>query len=149
MGFDPRIQLIHEEDAVEVLYRSVRGEHPGIFNVAADGVVLLSQAIRICGKLPVPVPLPFASPLAGALQRFGLVDFPSDQLQFLAYGRVADNTRLKELFGFTPARTTRQALEEFARGRRLRRLVTPERAERWERDVYQFLRRTRRERARS
>src|SRR5207302_11358791 len=29
-----------------------RGDHPGMFNVAADGVVLLSQAIRFCGKLP-------------------------------------------------------------------------------------------------
>src|SRR5436190_15891582 len=47
MGYDPRIQLIPENDALEVLRRSVRGSHPGIFNVAADGVVYLSQAVRI------------------------------------------------------------------------------------------------------
>src|SRR5205085_968902 len=34
MGYDPRIQLIHENDAVEVLHRSVREAHPGIYNVA-------------------------------------------------------------------------------------------------------------------
>ena len=98
LGFDPRIQFIHEDDAVEVLYRATRQDHPGIFNVAADGVLLLSQAIRICGKPWVSVPLPLASPLAGALQRFGAVDFPRDQLQFLVYGRVADNARLKHRF---------------------------------------------------
>src|SRR5206468_3712792 len=70
MGYDPRIQFIHEDDAVEVLYHATRQDHPGIFNVAADGVLLLSQAIRICGKPWLSVPLPLASPLAGALQRF-------------------------------------------------------------------------------
>jgi UDP-glucose 4-epimerase len=148
LGLDPRIQLIHEEDAVEVLYRSTRHEHPGIFNVAADGVVLLSQAIRICGKIAAPVPLPLASTVAGALRRFKLVDFPSDQVQFLAFGRVADPTRLKEVFGYTPKRTTRQALEDFVTGHRFRRFVTPERARHWEGEVYDFLRRSRGPRAR-
>src|SRR2546430_355210 len=45
IGFDPRIQFVHEDDAVEVLYRGVREDHPGIFNVTGDGVLLLSQAI--------------------------------------------------------------------------------------------------------
>src|ERR1041385_6726738 len=78
IGYDPRLQFIHEEDAEEVLYRATRGDQPGIFNVAADGVVLLSQAIRICGKLPFKVPLPLASPVASVVRRLGLVDFPSD-----------------------------------------------------------------------
>jgi UDP-glucose 4-epimerase len=147
LGFDPRIQFIHEDDAVEVIHRATTEDRPGIFNVAADGVLLLSQAVRICGKVPVPVPLPLASPLARTLQRLGVVDFPRDQLRFLVYGRVADNTLLKERFGFTPVRTTREALQEFVQSRRFHRLVTPHRAERWERDLFEFLRRTRAERA--
>jgi len=147
LGFDPRIQFIHEDDAVEILYRATTEEHPGIFNAVADGVLLLSQAIRMCGKIALPVPIPLASPVAGAMRRFGLVDFPSDQLKFLVFGRVADNRRLKEQFGYVPRRTTREALEEFVSGRRLRRFVTPERAERWEQEVYDFLRRKQQERA--
>src|SRR5207244_1812829 len=42
LGYDPRIQFVHEDDAVEVLYRAVREEHPGIFNVAGDGAVRAS-----------------------------------------------------------------------------------------------------------
>jgi UDP-glucose 4-epimerase len=143
MGFDPRIQFIHEDDAVEVLYRATRDEHPGIFNVVGDGVLLLSQAIRVCGKLALPVPLPMATPLASIVRRLGLVDFPSDQIPFLVYGRVADNTRLKRSFGLTPAYTTRGALEEFVSGRRFRRFVTPEKADQWQQDVYAFLQRGR------
>ena len=139
LGFDPRIQFIHEDDAVEVLYRATRQDHPGIFNVAADGVLLLSQAIRICGKPWVSVPLPLASPLAGALQRFGAVDFPRDQLQFLVYGRVADNARLKHRFGYQPVSTTRAALEEFVAGQRFRRFYSAEQAEGWEERAYDWL----------
>src|SRR5437870_1692324 len=89
---------VHEDDAEEVLYRATRRDHHGIFNVAADGVVLLSQAIRICGKLPLKVPLPLAQPVAAVVRRLGLVDFPTDQIPFLVYGRVADNDRLKRVF---------------------------------------------------
>ena len=146
MGFDPRIQLIHEDDAVEVLRRSVRETHPGIFNVAADGVVYLSQAVRLMGRPPFPVILPLATPLANVLRRAGKVDFATDQLQFLLYGRVVANERLKERFGYAPRFTTKAALQDFAEGRRLRQVVSPERVERWEHEVYDFLRRMGQER---
>jgi UDP-glucose 4-epimerase len=142
IGYDPRIQFIHEDDALEVLYRATRENHPGIFNVAADGILLLSQAIRMCGKLPLKVPLPMAQPLAAVVRRLGLVDFPSDQIQFLVFGRVADNARLKDVFGYAPKYSSREALEEFVAGHRFRRFFTPEQAERWEQDVYDFLRRS-------
>jgi UDP-glucose 4-epimerase len=141
MGYDPRIQFVHEDDAVEVLYRATHDDHPGIFNVAGDGVLLLSQAIRICGKVPLPVILPLTSPLAAAFRRLRVVDFPADQVRFLIYGRVADNERLKCEFGYTPAYTSRAALEEFVAGNRTRRLMTPERARSLEHDAYEFLRR--------
>ena len=139
MGYDPRIQFIHEDDAVEVLYRATTRDNPGVFNVAGDGVLLLSQAIRICGKLPLPLLVPLVSPVAGAIRRFGLIDFPSDQVRFLIYGRVADNERLKRSFGYSPAYTTRAALEEFVEGNQSRRVMTPQRARGIERGVYALL----------
>lgn len=141
MGFDPRIQLVHEDDAMEILLRAVLEPHPGIFNVAADGVVYLSQAVRLVGRPPLPVILPLVTPLAKALRRAGRVDFATDQLRFLLYGRVVDTERMKREFGSVPRLTTRQALEDFVRSRRLRQLISPERAERWEQDVFAFLRR--------
>jgi UDP-glucose 4-epimerase len=143
LGYDPRIQFVHESDAVEVLRRATLEEHPGIFNVTGDGVLLLSQAIRLCGKLPMKVPLPMASTLANLARRLRLMDFPTDQIPFLVYGRVADNERLKRRFGFPPRYTTRQALEEFVSGQRFRRWVTPEQAAEWEREAYAFLSRRR------
>jgi UDP-glucose 4-epimerase len=146
MGYDPRIQLIHEDDALEVLHRAVRESHPGIFNVAADGVVYLSQAVRLLGRPPLPVVLPLVRPLANMLKRAGKVDFATDQLQFLLYGRVVDTTRLEEDFGYTPQFTTPEALKDFVTRRRLRQVVSPERAAQWERELYGFLRRKGQER---
>lgn len=146
MGYDPRLQFIHEDDAVEVLYRAIREEHPGVYNVAADGVVLLSQALRLVGKPSVPVVLPLAAPIASALRRFGAVDFATDQLRFLLYGRVADNTRLNKEFGYRPRFSTREALIDFARGRRMSGLVSEQQMAEWERDLYAFLRRKNQER---
>src|SRR5207302_10577925 len=57
-GFDPRLQLLHEDDAAEAVVRSALNDHEGVFNVAGDGIVLLSQAIGIMGGRPVPL-LPF------------------------------------------------------------------------------------------
>jgi UDP-glucose 4-epimerase len=68
------------------------------------------------------------------------VDFATDQLRFLLYGRVADTTRLKERFGAAPRFSTRDTLLDFARGRRLRRLVSEQQLAEWERDLYAFLR---------
>jgi UDP-glucose 4-epimerase len=146
MGYDPRLQFVHEDDAIEVLYRSVRESRPGIFNVAGHGVVLLSQALRLLGKPSVPVILPLVAPIADVVRRLRIVDFATDQLRYLLYGRVADTTRLKEKFGYTPEYSTRDALLDFARERRIRQMVSAEQLSDWERDVYAFLRRKNQER---
>jgi UDP-glucose 4-epimerase len=146
MGYDPRIQLIHEDDALEVLRRSIREAHSGIYNVAADGVVYLSQAVRILGRPSVPIILPLVTPVANLLKRTGRVDFATDQLQFLLYGRVVETSRLKNDFGYTPVHSTKEALRDFMAGRRLRQVVSHAQMEQWERDVYAFLRRKGQER---
>src|SRR4029453_11236704 len=43
-GYDARVQPLHEEDSLAVMERAASEEVPGVFNVAADGVLLLSQA---------------------------------------------------------------------------------------------------------
>ncbi len=143
LGFDPRLQFIHEDDAVEILYRATREEHPGIFNGAGDGVVYLSQAIRLAGKVPLPVFLPMMSPISSAIRSTGLVDFSPEQLSFLLYGRVADTRRLKTDFGYTPGYSTLEALGDFIEHRKLARVFSEEQAEQWEQDLYQFLARRR------
>ena len=116
LGFDPRVQLCHEDDGIEVLRRATLEEHPGIYNVGGKGVLLLSQAIRRIGKPSFPVPSPAVSLVAQAFRRAGMVDFSPEQMRYLQHGRVADVSRLANRFGWGP-RPTAAAFDDFVQGR--------------------------------
>jgi UDP-glucose 4-epimerase len=143
LGFDPRIQFIHEDDGVEVLRRAVVEDRRGTFNVAGSGVLLVSQAIRRAGRLSLQVPSPAVTGVGSLFRRAGLVDFSPEQMEFLMYGRGVDTTRLHEDFGFTPAYTTAEAFDDFVRGRGLRRYVDPDRVAGVERGLLESLERRR------
>lgn len=143
-GFDPRLQLLHEDDAAEVLYRAVTEDHPGVYNVAPDGVIYLSQAIRLAQRLPLPVITQLGEIVGDGLRRLGLVDFPTDQIRLLVHGRVVDNTRLKEDLGYLPKYTTAEAFASFIEARSAD-VVGPEFLRDWERRFYASLSEERRE----
>ena len=117
LGFDPRIQFVHEDDVVGVLRQAAVDGTPGVYNVAGVGTVLLSQAIRRAGHLPVQIPRPAVSLITGLVRRSGMVDFSPEQVEFLSFGRVVDTTRLLAEFGYRPAYSTEQALRSFIEAR--------------------------------
>ena len=139
LGFDARLQLCHEHDAVEVLRRAVTGDHPGIYNVAGPGILYLSQAVRMAGKPSIPVAMPFVQGLAQAVRRSGRVDFSPDQLQFLLFGRVGDISRLRRSFEYEPRYSTRAAFEDFLDQGRIKPLIDRDTARRWEQGLYELL----------
>jgi UDP-glucose 4-epimerase len=135
LGYDARVQLLHEEDALAVLERAACEQIPGVFNVAADGVLLLSQAIRRAGRVPLPMPSPAVGPMSRIFRGARLVDFSPEQMRLLNFGRVVDNSRLRRVFGFSPRWTTMQAFDDFVRGRALRPVLGPDQVEAIERGV--------------
>src|SRR5260370_4717479 len=114
-GFDPRLQLLHEDDAVEVIVRAVIGDHAGVFNVAGDGVVLLSQAIGIMGGRNAPVLAPYGMWISRlVLKILACIDTPSHLADFLAYGSVIDCSRLGARVEWEPADSPRPGMEALA-----------------------------------
>jgi UDP-glucose 4-epimerase len=134
-GFDPRLQLLHTDDATEVLRLASVTDRPGVFNAAGEGVILLSQAIRRSGRLQLPVPLPAVGLVAGLVRRNSSVDFTADQLRLLNYGRVVDVSALQHRFGYVPAYTTESAYASFLAGRGGTEQTSPELLEQLERTV--------------
>jgi UDP-glucose 4-epimerase len=114
-GRDPRLQFVHADDALEILYRAVIENHPGTFNVAGAGTITLSQAVRRAGRLAFPVLEPGMSALAGFARGIAPRDFSLDQLDLFVHGRVVDTSRLVTEFGFEP-RSTAAAFADFLRG---------------------------------
>ncbi len=119
LGYDPRLQLCHERDAVEVLVRSTLDPVPGTFNVGGPGVVFLSQALRRLGRPTVGVPPPLARPVAWLARRTADLDLAEDQLPFLQFGRVGDLTRLRTVLGYEPRVSTPEALDDLAASGRI------------------------------
>ena len=115
-GYDARLQFVHEADALGSLLAATTGPSTGITNIAGDGVITVSQAAAMAGRVVVPLPMPAAGLFGAVLKRAGLADFSSDQVQFLAYGRGLDTTRMREVLGYEPAFTTRAAFEDYVRG---------------------------------
>jgi UDP-glucose 4-epimerase len=117
LGFDARLQLLHESDAVEVLRRASVELHPGVYNVAADGALTFAQAVRRVGRIRLPVPAPALAFAGGLVRNTGVVEFSAEQASFLNFGRVVDTTRLRERFGFQPQYSTAEALRSYVEDR--------------------------------
>jgi UDP-glucose 4-epimerase len=139
LGFDPRLQFLHEDDAVEVLRLAARTDRPGTVNVAGNGVVSLSQAIRRAGRIELPIPSPAVSGVARLLRHTGRIDVSPEQTRLLNFGRVVDTARLREEFGYRPRFGTVQAFDDFVRGRGLVGIVDSRLVEAAERRVYGLL----------
>ena len=136
-GFDPRLQLLHEEDAADAIVQAVVGDHAGVFNVAGDGVVLLSQAIGIMGGSPAPVLPPYGRWLSRlALRMLVGVDMPAHLADIVSFGSVMDCSRLQSAFGWKPLYTSRQTMDALARGRHMEQIEPPSPPQEYELQVY-------------
>ena len=114
LGFNPRLQFLHEQDALDVLEHAAVSEVTGTYNVAGDGILTLNQAVRRLGRPSLPLP-GFAVPTFGsAIRQTRRADFSPEQVAFLTYGRGLDTTRMRSMLGFEPAFTTAAAFADFA-----------------------------------
>jgi UDP-glucose 4-epimerase len=108
LGFDPRVQFIHEDDMANCLEHAVRHDLDGIFNCAADGVLALSEVLDLLGKPSAPILPPWGTALAVAALRRAGAPISDEMLPQLRFGRALDNRRFKAT-GFRYMHTTREA----------------------------------------
>jgi UDP-glucose 4-epimerase len=112
MGFDARLQFVHEQDALDAIDVSVHHGVAGTYNVAGEGVIMLHQAIRRLGRPWMPVP---SFGLAAAGRTLGaLADFSDEQVRFLSFGRGLDCSALHASMPWRPAFTTPEAFDDYA-----------------------------------
>jgi UDP-glucose 4-epimerase len=140
LGFDPRLQFVHEDDVVRSLLFVLDHDVPGVFNVAGDGLLPWSEVIRMGGKRTLPLPPVGTAAAARVLRIAGRADLPPEVLNVLRHGRGLDTRRLRQQ-GFRYEHTSAGAVESFWQALRLRRTVgeLPP-TYRYERDVEAFFR---------
>jgi len=113
LGRDPLMQFLHEEDAVEALFRAVASKASGIYNIVPPGVLPLSSVVQLLGRTQLPLPGPIAqASLAGLWSTFG-IGTPPSWLDYLCYLWVADGTKATEELGLRYQFTTRETVLAF------------------------------------
>jgi UDP-glucose 4-epimerase len=113
MGYDPLVQLLHEDDAVEVFKLTIDADFAGEFNVAGDGVLPLSTVLALSGRVALPVPHFLAYPMAKVFWMTQIFDAPPAYLDFLRYLCVADTSRVRRELGFAPRHDIRRIIADF------------------------------------
>jgi UDP-glucose 4-epimerase len=115
LGFDPRIQLVHEDDALDSLVAAIRRPVRGAVNVAARGTIGLARMIRVARRPHLPIAGPLFGPITGAGRRLGLDAYSDDFRRLLRYGRGVDIAKLEREVGHRPRYSTVEAVEEWVR----------------------------------
>ena len=113
LGFDPRLQFVHEDDGLESIRAAVLAPRQGTFNIAGDGVLLLSQALRRARRTTVAVPSLLFPTVGRTMSPRGLADFSPESVRYLTYGRALDTRAMRRTLGFAPAWTSESAFMSF------------------------------------
>lgn len=109
--------FIWDTDVVDVIVTGTLGVRTGIYNLAGDGAVPLRDIARELGKPHLPVPAGVVKAVLWALSRLRLTAYGPEQVDFLRYRPVLSNRRLIEEFGYTPSKTSLEALRAWAASR--------------------------------
>jgi UDP-glucose 4-epimerase len=117
-GFDPMIQLLHEDDAVQAMMLALRSTEKGVFNVVGPGEAPLSRILAVLGARPRSIPAPVARRLLDGAWRLRMTGFPPPEIRHVQYNCVVDGSLARATLGFAPAYSltdTIRSLKDFGR----------------------------------
>ena len=109
-GFDPMVQLIHEEDACRAIIAALRPGVRGVYNIVGPGELPLSTVHKELGRQPVPIPHLIARPLLSKLFQLRMASFPAAELDHIQFLCTVDGSRAERELGFRPAFTLRETI---------------------------------------
>ncbi len=102
LGFDPMIQVIHEDDVVRAIRAALNPGVKGIFNLAGPEPLPLSRIIKILGRPSVAFPYTLGKIMLQRMWSLRLTNFPAPELDHIRYVCMVDDKRSKELLDFYP-----------------------------------------------
>jgi len=116
-GCDPPMQFVHEDDVAAVLHLLCRRGEPGVYNLAGDGTLYLSDVVQHLSGVPVSVPRWVLARTVDVMWRYNLghlKDLPPGMLPYIAHPWVVDASRIREVLDLDLAYDSMSALQSFA-----------------------------------
>lgn len=111
--------FIWDEDVTAIIVKAVAERRAGVYNVAGDGALGVRELASLLGKPVREFPAPLLRTLLAIGHALRVSRYGPEQLDFLRFRPVLDNTRLKKSFGYVPAKTSREAFVAWMRARGL------------------------------
>jgi UDP-glucose 4-epimerase len=102
-GFDPMVQVIHEEDVARAIEAALVPGLRGVFNLPGCTPTPLSRLIEAAGGRALALPHPVAEAALGQAWRLRLTSFPPPELDHLRYVCMVDGSRATDVMGFEAA----------------------------------------------
>lgn len=109
--------FVWDEDVVGALLHAIAGAPQGVYNLAGDGTLTMPEIAARLGKRCRVLPAWLLQAALALARPLGLTRYGPEQVRFLRWRPVLDNTRLKTVFGFVPQHTSAQAFERWALSR--------------------------------
>lgn len=100
LGFDPMMQVLHEEDVVTALVAAARPGVRGVYNIVGPEALPLRKLVAETGRPTVNVPHVMAPRLLSNLYLMHLVDMPAAELDYLRFAITLDGSRARRELGF-------------------------------------------------
>lgn len=110
-GSESPFVFIWTGDLARILLRAATDGPAGIFNVAGDGAVGVTRMARMMGKPVLRIPAWALEIVLAVGNPLGLTRYGPEQVRFLQYRPVLDNTALKTVFGYTPELSSVEVFE--------------------------------------
>jgi len=114
-GADSPFVFVWDQDVVAAIVHAIGSDRTGIYNLAGDGAMGVREIAARLGKRCVVLPAWLLQTALAVLKPLGLTQYGPEQVGFLRYRPVLDNTRLKREFGFVPQLTSAQVFDLWLR----------------------------------
>ncbi len=103
MGYDPMVQVVHQDDVIRALQLSLSPGVRGLFNIAGPEPASVSRIIDIAGRARLPLPHVMFRAALGRMWSVRATSFPEAELDFIRYVCMVDDTRARRDLGYAPA----------------------------------------------
>jgi nucleoside-diphosphate-sugar epimerase len=111
------LQLVHHDDvAAAIALAATAPAPPGVYNIAGDGVVTVTDVARALGGRPVRVPAVAATAASAAISRVPRVPSMLEWLHTARTSMVMDTTKARTQLGWRPLHSSAETLEALAAG---------------------------------
>jgi UDP-glucose 4-epimerase len=117
MGYDPLVQLLYPDDALDAIDAALEKSPGGIFNVVPKDTTTLLTTLHLAEKVTVAIPHPLAYALADLMWSSGVGEAPGLFLDYVRFLFVADGEKARRVLGFQAHHSSREALMAYLRYR--------------------------------